>query len=147
MARGRANTDKGDLDAAIADYGEAIKLDPSRAVAWNGRCWARTIKRKNPELQGALDDCNKALALETNIAEIFDSRGLVYLKLGKYDESIADYDRALALDPRLATSLYGRAMAKVRKSPLDASAKDDFAGAKRQTLTIADEFAHYGVTR
>ena len=147
MARGSANTNKGDLDAAIADYSEAIKLDPSRAIAWNGRCWARAIKPKNPELEAALEDCNKAIARETNLAAIFDSRALVYLKLGKYDEAIADYDRALALDPRMATSLYGRAVAKTRKAPLDASAKEDFADAKRQTLMIAEEFTRYGVTR
>jgi tetratricopeptide (TPR) repeat protein len=149
MARGSAYTDKGALDASIADYGEAIKLDPSRPIAWNGRCWARVIKPKasTAELQLALEDCNKALALETNLAAIFDSRALVYLKLGKYDEAIADYDRALALDPRMATSLYGRAIAKTRKAPLDASAKEDFADAKRQTLAIADEFTRYGVTR
>jgi len=149
MARGSANTDKGALDASIADYSEAIKLEPTRPIAWNGRCWARVIKPKasTAELQLALEDCNKAIALETNLAAIFDSRALVYLKLGKYDEAIADYDRALALDPRMATSLYGRAVAKTRKAPLDASAKEDFADAKRQTLTIAEEFTRYGVTR
>ena len=149
MARGSAHTNKGELDASIADYSEAIKLDPSRPIAWNGRCWARVIKPKPTpsELQLALEDCNKAIELETNLAAIFDSRALVWLKLGKYDEAIADYDRALALDPRLATSLYGRAIAKTRKAPLDASAKDDFADAKRQTLAIADEFTKYGVAR
>jgi tetratricopeptide (TPR) repeat protein len=147
MARGAAKTNKGVLDAAITDYGEAIKLDPTRAQAWNGRCWARVIKGQAPaELGFAMADCNKALELQTNDAAIFDSRALVYLKLGKYDDAIADYDKALALDPTMATSLYGRGIAKNLKESGDAAGKQDIADAKRQTLTISDEMARYGVT-
>jgi len=93
--------------------------------------------------QLSLDDCNKALELQTNEAAIFDSRALAYLKLGKYDECIADYDRALHLDPKMATSLFGRGVAKDRRDP--GAGKQDIADAKRHTLTVADEMARYGV--
>jgi tetratricopeptide (TPR) repeat protein len=35
--RGNAYSDKGDNDRAIADYNEAIRLDPKSAVAFNNR--------------------------------------------------------------------------------------------------------------
>jgi len=46
---------------------------------------------------------------------VLDSRGLVHLRLGDLDRAIADYDAALALNPKLAWSLYGRGVAKIKK--------------------------------
>jgi len=73
------------------------------------------------ELDLALADCDKPLAIQTNDAAIFDSRALAYLKLGKLDQSITDYDQALELDPKMATSLYGEEspkLARRRPTPL-----------------------------
>jgi len=38
--RGNAYQDKGDHDQAIADYTQAIRLDPKYAVAYNNRAYA-----------------------------------------------------------------------------------------------------------
>ena len=38
----------------------------------------------------------------------YDSRGFTYLKMGKFDAAIADYEKALALDPNLATAEFTR---------------------------------------
>ncbi len=37
-----------------------------------------------------------------------DNRGFTYLKLGQFDNAIADYDAALNVNPQLASSRYGR---------------------------------------
>ena len=42
------------------------------------------------------------------VAPTLDSRGFTYLKMGEWDSAIDDYSSALQLDPRLASSLYGR---------------------------------------
>ena len=73
-----------------------------------------------------------------------DSRGFVYLKLGEIDKALADYDAALRLMPTLASSLYGRGLAKKRKGDT-AGADSDFKAATALRPTIADEFAIYGV--
>jgi hypothetical protein len=39
---------------------------------------------------------------------VLDNRGLANLKFGELDHSIADYNEALKINPRLATWLYGR---------------------------------------
>ena len=59
----------------------------------------RIVRTLLEDLQLALEDCNKAIALETNLAAIFDSRGLVYLKLGKYDDAVTSLLRAADLSP------------------------------------------------
>jgi tetratricopeptide (TPR) repeat protein/predicted aspartyl protease len=81
-------------------------------VALNERCWARAMLGK--DLDKALDDCNAALKAGPRNSEVLDSRGLVYLRLGRYREAIADYDAALKLQPKEAWSLYGRGLAKQR---------------------------------
>ena len=41
--------------------------------------------------------------------------GFVYLKMGQFDTAIDDYSSALGFDPKLATALYGRGLAKRKK--------------------------------
>ena len=76
-----------------------------------------------------------------------DSRGLTYLKMGQWDSAIDDYDdynEALRIDPKLASSLYGRGLAKLKKG--DATgANADIAAARAIEANIVGEFARYGV--
>ena len=51
---------KGDNDRAIADYTEAIRLDPKNAAAFNNRCMARALAG---QLEQALEDCETSLTL------------------------------------------------------------------------------------
>ena len=73
-----------------------------------------------------------------------DSRGLVYLKLGQLDNAIADYDAALRLDAKLAGSLHGRGMARLKKGDA-AGGNADITAAKAINPDVAKDFARYGV--
>jgi tetratricopeptide (TPR) repeat protein len=68
----------------------------------------------------------------------------VLLRSGKYDESIADYDAALKIEPNKVASLYGRGMAKRRKGDY-AAGNADIAAAKAGKPTIIAEFKEYGL--
>src|SRR5882672_8154471 len=50
-----------------------------------------------------------------NLALAYHYRGAEYLKTGRDDEAIADFDRALALNPTLFTAYYDRGVAFKRK--------------------------------
>ena len=41
-------------------------------------------------------------------AYTFDSRGFAHLQLGELAAAIADFDKAIELDPKMASSLFGR---------------------------------------
>jgi tetratricopeptide (TPR) repeat protein len=64
----------------------------------------------------------------------------VRLKLGEIDQSIRDYDAAVALNPSSAAALYGRGLAKQKKGDR-AGADADLAAAKAIRSDVADEFA------
>ena len=117
--------------------------DPKLPQAQNSRCWFRAQWGK--ELDQALADCNAALKGRPTDGAALDSRGLVWLRLGKYDNSIADYKAALRVQPKQPTSLYGLAVAQIRsgntvdgnKKMLEALATDS---------TVAERFKKFGVT-
>ncbi len=49
----------------------------------------------------ALADINKSIQFDGKKAPAFSARGLIYEKLGERDKAIADFRRALALEPNL----------------------------------------------
>jgi hypothetical protein len=53
-------------------------------------------------MQAALTDCNQSLALRPNDADTLDSRVITYLKLGQFDNAIADYKCLRSLLRRIA---------------------------------------------
>ncbi|MEK7413336.1 MAG: tetratricopeptide repeat protein, partial [Planctomycetota bacterium] len=64
------------------------------------------------------------------MARYLDSRGLVLLQLGRLDDAIADYDRALTKSPNIPSSLFGRAVAWARKGDRAKSESDAAAATK-----------------
>ena len=136
----------GNYPAAIAQYDHWIdshnRDDIQMPRARHARCSARALTGRS--LEQALDDCNFALRKDPKVAAFFDSRGLVYLRQGKYDKAIADYDAALALDPKLAWALYGRGLARQHLGQ-SAAGQADVAAATALAPKIADEAARNGV--
>jgi tetratricopeptide (TPR) repeat protein len=115
------------FDEAIANYDLWIAAHPDdsrQPFALNGRCWTRALAGRDLPL--ALKDCDAALRRNKS-AEIFDSRGLVELRIGQYDRAIADYTAALRLSPRIGWSLYGRGLARRHKNDPSAQADIDAA--------------------
>ena len=74
-----------------------------------------------------------------------DSRGFTYLKLGRFEQAIADYDAALARNPRDPGSLYGRGLARLRGQNDPEGGRADVAAAKALDPGVAAEFARYGL--
>jgi tetratricopeptide (TPR) repeat protein len=138
--RAETYVQKGDYTQALKDFDEAIRLQPTLVGLWNGRCWTRTMIG---DLQAALTDCNEAIRLQPNAAT-FDSRGVTYLKLGQWELAIADFNSALGSEPRLASSLYGRGFAKLKKGDMPGG-NADIAAANKTDQNIAGEFARYGI--
>ena len=97
------------------------------------------------DLNLALADCNEALRLSPGSADARDSRGFVYLRLGRHDEAIIDYNEALRLRPNFQNALYGRGLARMRKGDTIAGLAD-IAASKGFEVAIAERFGFYGVT-
>lgn len=137
--------DAGRPELALPAYDGWIDSHPNDrklARVLNNRCWSAALA--NRELDAARLDCDRALKLEKGAAWILDSRGLVELRQGRYDEAIEDYDAALKKRPDQAWSLYGRGLARLKKGKL-AEGQADIDAAMATDPKIIEESAKYGI--
>jgi hypothetical protein len=68
----------------------------------------------------------------------------VNLRLGKFDDAVADYDMALSQRPNMPSSLFGRGIAKIRKGAAS-DGQADISAALAADPKVEKEFADYGV--
>ena len=130
---------------AAAQYDLWIAAHPDdsrRAEALNGRCRVRALSGR--DLDKALADCDAALKLDARNPTVFDSRGLVRVRLGNLDGAIADFDAALALQPKSAWSLYGRGVAETKKGMVS-EGKADIAAATALRPLLPEEARRQGI--
>ena len=94
--RGVASYRKGDFDKAIANYNEAIRLDPTYADAYYSRGLTWGNKK---DYDQAIADCNEAIRLNPTYALAYTYRGAALSDKNEYDKAIADLSEAIRLDP------------------------------------------------
>lgn len=131
---------------AIKQYGlwiDAHGEDINLAGAYTLRCWTRALSGQ--DLDQGLSDCDKALRRRANNPETLASRGLVYLRLGKFERAISDYSAALKQQPKNAWALYGRGLAETQLQNT-AAAEADINTATGLSPQIAEYFEKHGIT-
>jgi tetratricopeptide (TPR) repeat protein len=101
--RGMAYNLKGDPHHAIADFDQAIRLDPKNAYAYNGRGGAYIVKG---DLDHGIADFDQAIMLDPKYAKFYSDRGNVYGAAGDLDHAMADFEKAIRLDPKNAFFLH-----------------------------------------
>jgi tetratricopeptide (TPR) repeat protein len=134
--------ESGRVEDALAQSAANLLARPDDATDLNEACWARVLA--NIELDKALEQCERSLAIDPDNAATIDSRAWVKLRLGRLEDSIADFDRALGLSPEQSASLYGRGAAKLRKGDREAGERD-LAAARRLDFAIDSQFQRYGL--
>ena len=102
--RGNAHSARGDHEQALADYDEAIKLDPKNASAYNNRGSVRSDKG---DVDGALSDFNTAIKNSARYASAYFNRGNVYAAQGD-QRALKDYDAALKFNRRNVNAYIAR---------------------------------------
>ena len=80
--RGETWRAKGDIDRAIADYTEAIRLDPKNSNAYLNR---GLVWDNKDDIERAMADYNEAIRLDPNYAGAYDNRGIAYRTKSDYD--------------------------------------------------------------
>lgn len=91
---GRKWSNKGDLDHALRDFTEAIRLDPKDPEGYHERGQAMF---KMGETERAISDYSAAIARDPQFGGAIRSRGMAYLYRGSSDLALADLSKAIAL--------------------------------------------------
>jgi tetratricopeptide (TPR) repeat protein len=87
-----------DLDKALADCNEALKLDPGNPAMLDSR---GLVLLRTGDLDKSMADYNAALRLVPNAANALYGRGLAELRKGMAAEGHADIAAATAINPKL----------------------------------------------
>ncbi|MDB9540271.1 tetratricopeptide repeat protein [Anabaenopsis tanganyikae CS-531] len=129
--RGVVYTRQQKWDLALADFNQAIKLNPNDALAYKNR---GTIYYNQQKWDLALADFNQAIKLNPNYAGAYTNRGNVYHDQQKWDLAVADYNKAIAVDPNLAQAYYNRGNIYLKLGNIN-KAREDLQRAAQLYLT------------
>jgi tetratricopeptide (TPR) repeat protein len=94
--RASARFGKSDLDGAIGDYGQALRLDPSDADYLNAR--AAVYEAKN-DMDRAMADYNAAIKANPGSVYAYNNRGAAFQRKGDFARAASDYGEVTRLQP------------------------------------------------
>ena len=89
--RGLAKQNRGDLEGAIDDFSEAIRIDPDKTLPYYNRGLA---KAELGDLEGAIDDFSEAIRTDPFAAFLYRARALTLKEIRQCEAAIADARRA-----------------------------------------------------
>ncbi len=132
---------RGDTASGLAALAREVANKPQNGDLLNSDCWYRGLF--NVGLEGAVEQCTRAVEHSAQTAPVLDSRAMVRYRLGQMDAALADLNAALAQSPGLAPSLYLRGVIKLEKG--DKAGRRDIDNALRISPTLASLYAKHGV--
>ena len=111
---------KDNLDKAVADYREAIRLEPKTVEGYKhwGPAKDRDLRSKT------LDRLEEALAARKDDARACYIKGIALQREEKLDEAITQYDQAVQLYPRYPEVHYNRGLAYRKKGDMERAVTD-----------------------
>jgi tetratricopeptide (TPR) repeat protein len=119
--RGIVWNEQGEYDFAIADFNEAIRLNPRNEAAYFNRGLAWSAKN-DPDK--AIADYTQAIRLDPKYSDAYHSRGNDWSFKQEFDKAIADYSEAIRLDPMYSLAYYNRGFAWSEKKDYDRAIAD-----------------------
>ncbi|MCA3416244.1 MAG: tetratricopeptide repeat protein [Roseomonas sp.] len=125
--RGNARAELWDFVGAIADFTEAIRLNPEFISAFNNRGNARADQG---DLNGAIADFSEAIRLNPQHVSAFNNRGFTRAQQGDRAGAITDFSEAIRLAPQDAGAFNNRGFARFELGDY-AAAINDFTEAIR----------------
>jgi tetratricopeptide (TPR) repeat protein len=89
---------------AQVKFQQALSENPDFAEAHNNLAYS--LRKQGPQNYAkALEHYNKAIQLKSNLAEAYEYRGVLFLKLGRKNDAEKDLATLKTLNPKLATEL------------------------------------------
>jgi tetratricopeptide (TPR) repeat protein len=137
----RANL-KTDDNERLADYDEAVKLQPKEANTLRFRGMYHFSQTR---FEKAVADFDAAIAIDANDAQTHEARGLALAMLEKHDEAMKSFDEAIALAPESPTAYVHRGRLRAQKGDNIAALVDAEQALKLQPGSLQARLLHAGL--
>ena len=103
-----------DIDSAIGEFTQAIKIDPNYALGYAAlgkTYWIgfQQFSKGNEWVAKASRNCQKALSLNPELVEGHICLGTLFNGTGKYDKAVEEFQRAVQSEPSSEDALRGLA--------------------------------------
>src|SRR5262249_51553952 len=119
--RGRLALERGDRASARLDLDQALRLRPNHVASWI----ARGLARLPGDAPGALDDFDRALALDPRSRAALQNRASVLSEhLGRTEEAVRVLDQVVDLHPEFLPARVGRGVLLARLGRTAAALRD-----------------------
>jgi protein O-mannosyl-transferase len=137
---GGALAQKGDLDAALLQFNESLRINPNFATTHYNL--GLTLVDKG-DLDGAIQHLQVALQLTPNDAKTHYGLAVALFRKGNVDAAIRHYQAALLVSPNDAKAHYGLGIALARKGDLG-GAISEYQATLRLSPDLADAHNNLG---
>jgi len=118
---GKVYAVKSELKAALAEFDQAVKLDPQNGLIYFHRAMT---KEKLGMVDGAIGDYTAVILLRTSLREAYFNRGTLYLNKKEYKAAVSDLNAAIAIDAKYEAAFYNRGLAYYNLEQLYAALGD-----------------------
>lgn len=131
---------EGDAQTGLARINDMLVDKPNDPYLLNQQCWFMGV------WQVAIDDgipvCTKAVENSNDTANAIDSRAMMFLRKGMFEEALGDIDKALNLDPKQSASVLLRGIIRVEKG--DKGGKADIKSALARDPSLRAAYQQWG---
>ena len=107
---------RGDIDQAIVEETEALRLQPDNRRYHNNR---GVFYNSKGQWDLAIADFDEVIRLNPNHALAFSNRGIAHRELRHYDQMLADFNESIRLDGKLVLPYDGRGQTWARLGQYD----------------------------
>lgn len=119
--RGHYYRQNNQIDKAIADYNEALKINPNYHLSLNNR---GKIYFDRGQLDLAMADFNKSLLVAPDFVNALSNRGAAYAAKGNFDAALVDLNKALEIEPTNINALSNRSLTWYSINNFEKAAED-----------------------
>ncbi len=137
VARGGKHLSANEIDPALADFNQALRLDPANSKALQGRA---IIFLSRGKFDASIADCQQAVKADPTSFTAYNCLGQAYAAKGQNKEAIDALTQALAIYPNNIWGLQSRAAA------YGASGDKDKARADAQSALDLDPTASWALS-